>query len=111
MNKLFLILVCLVAPLGFVIYNAFCEIGAGVDPAYIPKDEKKKEIQSICPKTLMKSSCLTCHLSPDFSLRTLTLEEQYNNDGGSYPSDFRMVREDGKEFGYYLATDISSSVE
>ena len=99
MKKLFLSLLCL------ALLSSF-NIGYGYEA---PVSAKPEEPKPICPKTLMSSSCLTCHLSPDFSLRTLTLEEQYNNDGGSYPSGFRMVREDKKEFGYFLAYNINSS--
>lgn len=109
MKKMFLGLIFVVTLLGFVVYNVGSEIGAYEDPAGIVKKAKSDEPESICPKTLMTNKCLSCHLAPDFSLRTLTLEEQYNNDGGTYPSNFRMIREGKKEFGYFLSHIISAA--
>lgn len=125
MKKSFIILIGFITLLlftaGIVLWidaaNAFA------DPEAYTTEEKEKEDEpkSICPKTLMNTACMTCHLSPTFEIRKKTIQEKYNSDGKYFPHNFKIMEKPGydryrspdgsytaivetekKPYGYYL---------
>ena len=46
--------------------------------AFAQDDEDEKKLESICPKTLMKTSCFTCHATPSFVLREISPSDRYD---------------------------------
>lgn len=63
--------------------------------------------RSICPKTLMSSQCMTCHVSPDWSIKDGDPHRKYN-----YPNyDFNFIFDKkGKPVkGFLLFRDVNSA--
>jgi len=70
-----------------------------VPQAFTAEQETEEKVQSICPKTLMKDSCMSCHVIPDWGLKEPD-PDRYN----LYPTDMK-VRGD---IGYLLLESIYS---
>ena len=63
------------------ILSIFLALALMLGMAYAGDDEdkpKEPKLQSICPKTLMDSSCLTCHSYPSFILKEISPESRYD---------------------------------
>ena len=63
-----------------------------------PQQEPK--IQSICPKTLMDNSCLTCHSYPSFILKEISPESRH-----TYPISDMHIKDN---YAYYILGSIDA---
>ncbi len=112
MRKLFLavLIVCFLSGVTSTVMAEYD--GSGYAP---PKKEEAEKIDklmemlkdklSICPKTKMAKSCLTCHQSPGFELKPKNELLQFHN---LNPTAGKWIHENGEDVLYYQLESINS---
>jgi len=88
--------------IGLLVGLAACAliVLAIVPQAFTAEQETEEKVQSICPKTLMKDSCMSCHTYPNFKVKEGNLDETRD-----YPI-FNMKVRNG--VGYYFLEKVDA---